>query len=243
MDSKFRQELPDIKGFQEVTLIDWDGKVASIIFLAGCNLRCPFCHSGSLVMAASKLESVPFKEIENFLKKKKGWVDGIVITGGEPTLNEGQLLNLILAIKEFGLLVKLDTNGTRPKTLKRILDAKIIDYVAMDIKAPLSTEAYSKAAGVAVIIEDIVSSKDIVLSSDIDYEFRTTVVPGLIGKAEVTDIAKSISPCKKYCLQQFMPREPIDPSLLKVKPYPLGELDKMAGLASKHLPNVIIRKN
>jgi len=243
MDSKFRQELPDIKGFQEVTLIDWDGKVASIIFLAGCNLRCPFCHSGSLVLAASKLKSVPFKKIENFLKKKKGWIDGIVITGGEPTLNEGLLLNLILAIKEFGLLVKLDTNGTRPKTLKRILDAKTIDYVAMDIKAPLSAEAYSKVAGVAVVIEDIVSSKDIVLSSGVDYEFRTTVVPGLIGKAEVTEIAKSITPCKKYCLQQFMPRESIDPSFLKVKPYPLGELEKMAELASEHLPNVIIRKN
>lgn len=233
----------NIKGFQEISLIDWDGKIASIIFLAGCNFRCGFCHSSSLVLAEDKLDDIPFEDIESFLKEKKGWVDGVVITGGEPTLDEKRLAGLIAAVKEIGLLVKLDTNGSRPKVLKRLIDSKVIDYIAMDIKAPLDKERYQRAAGASINIGHITESKDIILNSGIEHEFRTTVVPGMVGIPDIAEIAKSIIPARKYCLQQFLPRQTIDASFLKLKPYPAEELYKMAAIASEYLPNVAVRKN
>lgn len=231
----------NIRGFQEITLIDWEGKIASIIFLAGCNFRCGFCHSGSLVLAGKKAETISFEGIESFLKEKKGWVDGVVITGGEPTLDEKRLSALALCIKDLGLLVKLDTNGSRPRVLKRLIRSKAIDYIAMDIKVPLAEGAYRKAAGASVNIEDIIASKEIILDSGIGHEFRTTVVPGLIGVSDIAKIAKSIISAKKFCLQQFSPRDTLDPSYLKIKPYPTEELYKMASIASEYLPCVVVR--
>lgn len=235
------QNLPSIKGFQEVTLIDWVGKVASIIFLGGCNLRCGFCHSSSLVLDKDNLASIPFEDIASFLKEKKGWVDGVVITGGEPTLEDEKLFTLISAIKKLGLLVKLDTNGTNPNSLKRLIDERMLDYISMDIKAPLSTEDYNNATNVYINISDIIYTKDIIINSNIDYEFRTTAVPGVVSIANIAEIAKSIIPAKKYCIQQFLPADPIDKSFLDLKPYPVEELYEMATIASEFLPQVIVR--
>lgn len=239
---KLKESL-NIKGFQEISLIDWDGKIASIIFLAGCNFRCGFCHSSSLILAEDKLDSIPFESIERFLKDKAGWIDGVVITGGEPTLDEKQLSVLVAAIKELGFLVKLDTNGSRSEVLKKLIDGKSVDYIAIDIKAPLIKNRYQRAANTLINIEDIIESKDIILNSGIEHEFRTTVVPGIISISDVAKIAKSIIPAKKYCLQQFVPRNTIDSSYLDVKPYPTEELYKMATIASEYLPNVTVRKN
>ncbi|NQT95960.1 MAG: anaerobic ribonucleoside-triphosphate reductase activating protein [Candidatus Omnitrophica bacterium] len=235
--------LPEIKGFQETTLIDWDGKIASIIFLGGCNFRCGFCHSSSLVTHPEKLESVSFNDIASFLGSKRGWVDGVVITGGEPTLCKERLINLINEIKEFSLLVKLDTNGTCPDILKKLIGDKLVEYIALDIKAPLRADIYSKVAGIDIDIDKIIASKDLIINSGIDYEIRTTVVPTLIGADEVVDIAKSIHPAKKYCIQQFVPRDTIDPFFLSTKPYSVTELEKMAQAASKYLPKVHLRRN
>ncbi|MFH1867941.1 MAG: anaerobic ribonucleoside-triphosphate reductase activating protein [Candidatus Omnitrophota bacterium] len=233
--------LPAIKGFQEVTLLDWDGKVASIIFLAGCNFRCGFCHARSLVIGGDGLAPIPFEDIRSFLKEKKGWVDGVIITGGEPTIDEEKLFTLTSAIKELGFLIKLDTNGTNPKALKRLIEAGMLDYISMDIKAPLHPERYKNAAGVDVEITDVIHAKDVILNSSIDYEFRTTVMPELINISDIAEIAKSIMPAKKYCIQQFMPRDLIDPSFLEVKPYPPAQLHKMAAIASEYLTYVIVR--
>ena len=235
-------QFPAIRGFQEISLIDWDGKIASIIFLGECNFKCPFCHSRTLVLNPEKLESIPFEKIEAFLRKKRGWVDGVVITGGEPTLEGEALFNLIILIKALGFLVKLDTNGTNPDCLKTLMDADAIDYIAMDIKAPFAAKAYSKATGTEINIKDIILSKHMILNSDIDYEFRTTLAPGIVSASDIEEIAKSIASCKKYCLQQFVPRDTIDKSFLKVKPYSDDELKKIKKAALAHISNVIVRK-
>ncbi|MFC1807685.1 anaerobic ribonucleoside-triphosphate reductase activating protein [Candidatus Omnitrophota bacterium] len=233
----------NIRGFQETTLIDWDGKIASIIFMGGCNFRCGYCHSGSLVLEDDKNELISIDYVENFLNSKKGWIDGVVIMGGEPTLNEESLRELVARIKKIGFLVKLDTNGSNPKILKKLINDKLIDYVALDIKAPLRKEAYERVVGVTVDIIKIIESKDILLGSRIDYEFRTTVVPGIICPGDIAEIAKSISHAKKYCIQQFLPKDTLDPFFLKTQPYSLKELNKLALIAYQHLPNVVIRKN
>ena len=235
--------LPEIKGFQEVTLIDWDEKISSILFLGGCNFRCGFCHSSSLVTGVNSLESIPFDNVAGFLKEKQGWIDGVVITGGEPTLHEERLFNLITAIKALGFSVKLDTNGTRPNIVKKLTDEGYVDYIAMDIKAPFVKEAYEKAAGVQVDIDIIKLSKDTIINSGIDYEFRTTVVPGIIGAFEIVEISKQLTGAKKYCLQQFVGRDCIDSTFISTKPYSLKEIERMATLAAEHLPKVIIRRN
>jgi pyruvate formate lyase activating enzyme len=236
-----KSDIPPIRGFQESTLVDWDGKLAATLFLGGCNFRCGFCHSKLLVEDPSNIESVPFCKIAEFLKKKKGWIDGVVIMGGEPTIYEGTLVALIKAIKDLGFQVKLDTNGTNPGLLDKLINFNLLDYVAMDIKAPLEKTVYSKAAGISVDMDKIISSKDILLSSAIEYEFRTTVVPGIVNTLEISKIARSISGAKKYCLQQFVARDTIDPSYLTVKPYTKEEIQHMAYLASRYLVNVLVK--
>ena len=235
--------LPDIKGFQEATLLDWQGKISSIIFLGGCNLRCGFCHSAKLALHPEKIRAISFSGIEKFLDEKRGWIDGVVVTGGEPTLDEKKLFNLLSALKKLNFPVKLDTNGTAPLVLSRLIEARLVDYIAMDIKAPFSEEAYARATASKVNVADIILSKDIILNSGIDHEFRTTVVPGAIDDAAVIEIAKAIAGAKRYYLQQFVPRDLIDTTLLKAKPYTPDDLKRMASLAHEHLPNVIIRNN
>lgn len=226
-------QLPDIKGFQEITLIDWEGKVASIIFLGNCNFKCGFCHSKELVFNYNQLETVPFDIIRAFLNSKKSWVDGVVITGGEPTLYGQRLINLCQKIKELGDLVKLDTNGTNPSLLKSLINNRLVDYFAMDIKTSLEKESYSKAAGVDVNIDDIILSKDIIMNSGIDYEFRTTFVPGIVDLKSIEDISKQINGAKKYCVRQFVPRDTIDPLFMQVKPYSEKEFDEARGRFSR----------
>jgi len=235
--------LPDIKGFQQTTLIDWEGKIASILFLGSCNFRCGFCHSKDLVTQPDQLTSVGFDNITTFLKSKKGWIEGVVITGGEPTIHGEKLINLLNAIKDLGVLVKLDTNGTNAELLKQIVDNKLVDYVAFDIKAPLREDAYYLVTETDTDIEEIITSKDLLIDSDIDHEFRTTVVPSIFQKAHIEEIAESLLGAKKYCIQQFVPRNTLNSTFSELKPYPEEELDDMAKLASEHISNVIVRKN
>ena len=235
--------MPPIKGFQEATLIDWDKKIASVLFLGGCNLRCGFCHSSALATASESLETIPFEYISKFLLTKKGWIDGVVITGGEPMLDKLGLFELVKAIKKMGLLVKVDTNGTRPDVLKEVIENRLVDYIAMDIKTALTQEKYLKATDVDFALDDVITSKNLLLSEGIDYEFRTTVVPGIVDIADIAEIAKVIKGAKKYCLQQFVPRDAIDKSFLNVKPYSPDILTKMIAAASEYLPNVVLKNS
>lgn len=235
--------MPPIKGFQEVTLIDWHKKIASVIFLGGCNLRCGFCHSSALATASESLETIPFEHISKFLLEKKGWIDGVVVTGGEPMLDGEGLFELAKAIKEIGLLVKVDTNGTKPDILKEAMQSRLIDYIAMDIKTALTKEKYLKATDADVVVDDIITSKNLLLGGKIDYEFRTTVVPGLVDSADIAQIAKAIKGARRYCLQQFVPRDPIDKYFLNVKPYSPDILTQMVSAASEYLPDVALKNS
>lgn len=211
----------EIGGLQKLTLIDYPGRLAATVFLCGCNFRCWFCYNSELVLP-QKIKNQPKiseKYFFDFLKERKGLLEGVCVTGGEPTLNK-DLSTFIKKIKKLGYLVKLDTNGSKPKILKDLISKKLIDYVAMDIKAPFKNQKYNDATGVKGDLNKIKKSIELIKDSGIDYEFRTTVVPGIHTKEDILQIAKEISPAKKYILQNFRPEKTIDPKFEKIKPYP-----------------------
>ena len=190
-----------INGFQKLTLLDFPEKVACIIFTAGCNFRCPFCHNASLVTHIDKDQKIEEREIFSYLEKRKGLLDGVCITGGEPLIQE-DIKEFIEKIKNLGYAVKLDTNGSNPKKLKELIDKKLVDYVAMDIKN--SKSKYACTAGVQNIsFDNIEKSISILLENKVDYEFRTTVVNELHTVEDIQDIAKLIQGAEKYFIQNF----------------------------------------
>lgn len=234
----------EIKGFLDVSFVDWDGKLSSVIFLPNCNFRCPFCHNVNLVLHPEELEPIPFEIIEEPLRKQKGWIDGVCITGGEPTLHS-DLPKLCSQLKKMGFLVKLDTNGTNPTMLKELIDRRLVDYVAMDIKAPLTTEKYSRATGVKAgeMLERVKGSIELLLDSEMDYEFRTTVVPDLHGVDDIEQICHSLRGCRKYVLQKFdvsIGKTTIDPSF-KSKSLTEEEMQKFLNVAKKTIRHTKIR--
>ena len=190
-----------ISGIQKLTLLDYPGTVACTLFTAGCNFRCPFCHNAGLVLPEQIEEaSVSEEEVMSFLKKRVGMLDGVAITGGEPLLH-ADMPRLLRKIKDLGYKIKLDTNGSNPKLLRDIVEAGLVDRVAMDIKnAP---EEYPKTAGCNVDMAAIEGSKNFLLGGAVDYEFRTTVVKGIHTKESLVAAAKWISGAKEYYLQQF----------------------------------------
>ncbi|MCQ2471769.1 MAG: anaerobic ribonucleoside-triphosphate reductase activating protein [Clostridia bacterium] len=191
-----------LHGFQKMTLLDFPGKVACTVFTGGCNFRCPFCHNALLVTELSKSESFKEEEILDFLKKRKGLLDGVAITGGEPLISD-DILYFAEKVKNLGFAVKLDTNGSYPQRLKKAVGEGIVDYVAMDIKN--SKELYAKTAGLSFFeISNIEESVDFLLSGKVDYEFRTTVVNGFHTVESIENAAKWISGAKRYFLQNFI---------------------------------------
>lgn len=191
-----------ISGMQKLTLLDYPGTVACTLFTAGCNFRCPFCHNAMLVLP-EQIEDGGLDEDEvlDFLKKRQGILDGVAITGGEPTLHK-ELPELLSKIKALGYKIKLDTNGTNPEMLKELIERGLVDRVAMDIKN--SPSAYAETIGVKNFdMSPIERSKDMLLQGDVDYEFRTTVVKGIHTRESLIDAAKWIKGAKEYYLQQF----------------------------------------
>ena len=208
-----------ICGLQKLTLIDFPGCLAATVFLCGCNFRCPWCYSRELVLPEEikKQPEISEKELFSFLKERKRLLEGVVICGGEPTIHK-ELPGFVKKIKKLGYLVKLDTNGSNPKMIKKLIDDKLIDYVAMDVKLPKNK--YPKIFKGGVKIENIEKSIKILKEGKIDYEFRTTVVPTILDKEDIMKIAKWLSPAKKYYLQNFRAEKTIDPKFEKIKPYP-----------------------
>jgi len=233
-----------VKGFIGVSLVDWDGKVSSVIFLPGCNMRCPFCYNTKLVLHSNQMPTVPLEKIWNYLKKNRGWIDGVVITGGEPTIHE-DLSILCQEIKKLDFLVKLDTNGTNPKMTKDLINRGLIDYVAMDVKAPFMEDKYSKASGVntTALLAKIEQTTQTLLEGGIDYEFRTTLVPTLHTRSDIREICEKIKGCKKYVLQNFKAdTETIDPSFQKLKSFSKTEIESFFQTAKNLIPNTTLRK-
>ncbi|MFH1774508.1 MAG: anaerobic ribonucleoside-triphosphate reductase activating protein [Methanobacteriota archaeon] len=220
-----------IKGLVKTTLIDYPGKVACTVFLAKCNFRCPYCQNPDLVVGYGELPTISEEEIFGHLKSRKKWLDGVCVSGGEPTLNS-DLPEFLRKIKSMGFLIKLDTNGTNPEMLKKLLDEKLIDYAAMDIKAPL--ERYEEVVRVRVDLEKIKQSVEIIRNSGVDYEFRTTVVPGLLNSGDIEKICSWLRGSKRYYLQQFRSDITLDASFRKVAPYKPEEMLKCYEVAKNN---------
>lgn len=219
-----------IAGLQRTTLLDYPGKLACIIFLAGCNFRCNWCYSSELVLPLKIVKQPKFseKEIFDFLRSRQGLLEGVVICGGEPTINK-ELPQFIEKIKKLGFLVKLDTNGSNPKMLKDLVNAKLIDYVAMDIKTSPESQVYKDIMIEGIKIEDIKESVEFLKKGLVDFEFRTTVVNSIHNKEDFVKIAKWIGGSNiKYYLQNFRPEKLIDPEFEKIRPFSDKELKDFA---------------
>jgi pyruvate formate lyase activating enzyme len=233
----------DVKGFIGISLVDWDGKDSSVLFLPNCNFRCPFCYNTKLVLQPKQIPSVSFDRIWKYLQKNTQWIDGVVITGGEPTLHE-DLPTFCQEIKKLGLSVKLDTNGTNPPMIRSLISKSLVDYVAMDLKAPLTEEKYARAAGVSMAswLPKIEESVEILLGDKVDYEFRTTLVPTIHRTVDIEAICKKIKGCRKYVLQNFRANvETINPSFEKLNAFLNEEVDVFFQVAKKIVPNTVLR--
>ncbi len=193
----------EIKGFIETSLIDWDGRLAAVIFLPGCNFRCPMCHNHQMVQQPDILPTVAWETVTAALTRHRGWIDGVVVTGGEPTIH-AELPALLRWIKQLGLGVKLDTNGALPDVLEHLFEDRLVDYAAMDIKAPLD-ERYAKAAGARADLGAIRRSIGLLMSRAPDYEFRTTVLPLFMKRGDVGSIGLEIRGARRWVLQQYLP--------------------------------------
>ena len=226
-----------INGFQKLTILDYPGKVACIVFTPGCNFRCPFCHNASLVTHIDKETYIDVDEVLTYLKKRQGLLDGVVITGGEPLLQDG-IEDFIAEIKSLGYAVKLDTNGSFPEKLISIVEKGLVDYVAMDIKN--SKDKYGMTVGVENFdITPIEKSVDFLKQGKVDYEFRTTIVKDFHTLEDIQDIVVWLKGTHKYFLQNFVDSgdlitdglEPVSALLLK----------EMKEKAIEFIPSVEIR--
>lgn len=226
-------------GYQKLTLIDYPGKIATTVFTVGCSFRCPFCHNPELVNLRLAHDEKSEKEFFEFLKKRKGKIEGVCITGGEPTI-QPDLIDFIKKIKKLGFEVKLDTNGSRPDVLKKLLDAKLLDFVAMDIKNSL--KRYNKTIGNKVDIDRVKLSVDLIRNSRLPYEFRTTVVPGIHTEKDFEEIAKWIGGAKSYYLQEYREIKILDPKLKKKTKGKKIDLEKIKEKIEKNFDKMGIRR-
>ncbi len=215
----------EIKGLEKFAPVDFPGFISSTVFLGGCNFRCPYCHNSDLVVRPETLATIPLDYFAAYLDSRKGWLEGICVSGGEPLIDD-DLEVLLGVIKDRGLLVKLDTNGSRPELLEEMIGARLVDHVAMDVKAPLSR--YKEVTRTDVSEHDIVRSIEVIRTSWLPYLFRTTVVPGLVGDKDLLEIAQMLHGASLFQLQAYSGQNPIDPSFLEIKPFPPEEIGRMA---------------
>ena len=222
-------------GIQKLTLLDYPGQTACTLFTGGCNFRCPFCHNGTLVCDPG--EPLDTGELEEFLQKRRGKLDGVCITGGEPLLHP-QLPDFLAYLKELGYLVKLDTNGSCPDRLEAILSAKLADYVAMDIKA--APEHYPRVTGLAQVdVGAVLRSADLLMARDTDYEFRTTAVKGLHTAADFEAMGRRLAGAKQWFLQNYQETENVlQPGW---ESFSVEELETFAALLRQYVPRVELR--
>jgi pyruvate formate lyase activating enzyme len=228
-------------GLQKLTLIDYPGHIAATVFTVGCNFRCPFCHNPELVISNFQFPISNFLEGDffDFLETRQGKLEGVCITGGEPTV-QPDIIDFIRKIKELGYKVKLDSNGTRPDVLRHLFSEKLLDFVAMDIKN--FPEKYAKTTNSQIDIERIKLSVELIRNSGIDYEFRTTVVPGMHIEEDFAKIGKWLEGSKKYVLQAFEDKGKIlDPGLKQRKKGKKLDLERIAKNIRKYFGKVEVR--
>jgi pyruvate formate lyase activating enzyme len=229
----------EVKGMVKSSFLDWDGKVVTTLYLPKCNFKCPFCHNWELIEHPEDFQTVHPPQIDRHLRTNSDFLDGVCITGGEPTIYEN-LSQLLEHLSELGFKIKLDTNGAYPDALSDLIDNNIVDYIAMDIKAPLD-HRYNKLTGSKIELENIKKSVKIIMDSTLDYEFRTTVIPTLLNGSDIHDIAEEIAGAKKFVLQQYVPDHARDEKLRSIKPYSKSEMEDFRTMARKRIDNVILR--
>lgn len=226
-----------LKGLQKLTLLDYPGKVGATVFTGGCNLRCPFCHNASLVVFEKDSDSISEEEFFAFLQKRRGMLESVCVSGGEPTL-QGDLIEFIEKIRSLGYLVKLDTNGARPEVLSELIEKGLVNYVAMDIKS--SKEGYPSAVGIESFdLSGIEKSIEILKKCKVDFEFRTTVAKGLHTKEDIEGIGKWLEGDVKFFLQTF--RDSGDILGEGCSDYSEGEMKEFLEIVKKYLPRAELR--
>jgi len=225
----------EIKGIEKFSSRDFPGHISSTVFLGGCTFRCPYCHNADLVLRPETIQTMPVDFFLSHLDSRKGWLEAVCLTGGEPLLHE-DVEDLIRVVRERGLLVKLDTNGSFPARLEGFFADGLLDWVAMDIKAPL--ERYREVTRSNVDVEKIVRSADIIRTSGVKHTLRTTVVPGLVGKEDIIKIGQWLEGAANYVIQPFVPQTTLDPAFLEIKPFSRSELDEIVAAAKPYFGNV-----
>ncbi len=205
-----------IGGFVPMSLVDYPGMPCAVVFTVGCNLRCPFCHNPGLVLNQAGSE-ISRETVLEFLRQRRTRLNAVRISGGEPTL-QPDLVPFIGEIRDMGCKVKLDTNGSRPEVLKRLLEEGLLDYAALDIKS--SPAKYRQATGDLMDFEAAAQCVDLLRTKNISYELRTTAVPGLVHLEGLEEIARLLGPVPRFALQQFRPKQTLDPAFAAVTPYP-----------------------
>lgn len=226
-----------LAGLQKTTFIDYPEKIACIVFTQGCNFRCGYCHNPELFENKEPVLSVlAFFE---FLNKRKGKLDGVVITGGEPTLHGKDLIEFIKEVKSLGFLVKLDTNGTHPDVLQELLNENLLDYIAMDIKAPLAK--YKTITQTDIDTKIIKKSIDMIMNSGVDYEFRTTIVKSQLSVEDLRQIGELIQGAKRYYMQKFLATKILDETLMSEESYTDEEFKNLRTILEEYVDFVDYR--
>lgn len=227
-----------IGGLQKVSLIDYPGKISALIFTQGCNFRCPYCHNPELVEKKIYQPCLSEKDIQLFLMTRQGKLEAVSITGGEPTLQD-DLIPFIRKIREMNFAVKLDSNGSRPDVLARLIQEKLLDYIAIDVKAPF--EKYQDVVQAPVAVDAVRESIRLVLKAKIPHEFRTTVVSSMLAPKDILAIGREIDGAKRYALQKFQPARTLNEKYIEEKTYSDEEFLKIKKQLKKHIPLIIIR--
>lgn len=224
-----------IGGIQKTSLLDFPDRISTIVFTKGCNFACGYCHNPELFNSKTDYSVFEFFE---FLQKRKGKLDGVVITGGEPCLQNG-LAEFISKIKDMGFAVKLDTNGSFPNVLENLLEKNLLDYIAMDIKAPI--ERYKEITNSNISENRILQSIELIMKSGIDYEFRTTVVKSQLKLQDFEKIGNMICGAKRYYLQKFVPTKTLNPEFINETTYSDKEFDKIIKVLTCKISNIAVR--
>ncbi len=227
-----------IKGFTPTSLTDWPGKISAVIFLPKCSFRCHYCYNPEFINNPDILPDIEDNKIFNYLEKKKNWLDGVVMLGGEPTIHP-EFKKIVSKIKKIGLGVAVHTNGISPDVNKELIENGLVDYFAMDIKT--AKDEYQKVVNTKQDMDKIQQSIDIIISSGIDYEFRTTAVPGLIDKEQILKIGKWLKGAKIYYLQQFKPGKTLNPEFSGRNTYLIPQLEELKKIAEPYFEKVLIR--
>jgi len=227
-----------IGALQKVSLIEYPGEICAIVFTQGCNFRCPYCYNPELVNPELYGECLPEEDVFSFLAKRKGKIDAVTITGGEPTIQH-DLIEFVKRVRKTGYSIKIHTNGSNPEVIDKLISSKLVDYIAMDVKSP--AHKYKMVTKSQVSYDTIKQTIQLIMKSGIPYEFRTTVLKKLLEKNDIIEIGNSIKNARLYILQQFIPSKILDRGFIKYETYSLEEMEYFRKKLEKSVSNVLIR--